>query len=176
MWIHSQQGHHVFTPKRALFDQDLAAEHLDRMPPSIPIKTTLVIDSWLVCEVPREEMMLCSGSDPESYITKYTLVHEEKRPQEPRPTAVTWGDGILLNWIPSRVGAWDGPSGYVQRVAAGGTYLNPAFSPCEGGFGVSLSHRLHSFMIIIKPTHPQNRQHIVTITHSNMKWTVLWGS
>ena len=29
-------------------------------------------------EVPRGEKMLCSGTDPESYITEYTLVYEEK--------------------------------------------------------------------------------------------------
>jgi len=29
-------------------------------------------------EVPRGEKMLFSGTDPESYITEYTLVYEEK--------------------------------------------------------------------------------------------------
>ena len=36
-----------------------------------------VIDSG--GEVPRGEKMLYSGTDPESYITEYTLVYEEKR-------------------------------------------------------------------------------------------------
>ena len=30
-------------------------------------------------EVPRGEKMLYSGTDPESYITEYTLVYEEQR-------------------------------------------------------------------------------------------------
>jgi len=30
------------------------------------------------CEVPRGEKMLYSGTDPESYITEYTLVYEDK--------------------------------------------------------------------------------------------------
>ena len=30
-------------------------------------------------EVPRREKMLYSGTDPESYITEYTLVYENKR-------------------------------------------------------------------------------------------------
>ena len=36
-----------------------------------------VIDSG--GEVPREEEMLYSGTDPESYITEYTLVYKEKQ-------------------------------------------------------------------------------------------------
>jgi len=31
-------------------------------------------DSWLVGEVPRGEKMLYAGTDPESYVTRYTLV------------------------------------------------------------------------------------------------------
>jgi len=38
----------------------------------------LVIDSGSG-EVPREEEMLYSGTDPESYITEYTLVYEDKQ-------------------------------------------------------------------------------------------------
>ena len=38
-----------------------------------------MIDSVLSGEVSRGEKMLYSGTDPESYITEYTLVYEEKR-------------------------------------------------------------------------------------------------
>jgi len=48
----------------------------------------MMIDSGLVGEVPRGEKMLYSGTDPESYITEYTSVYEEKRPaMGPRPEA-----------------------------------------------------------------------------------------
>ena len=36
-------------------------------------------------KVPREEKMLQSGTDPESYITEYTLVYEHKW-ESPAPT------------------------------------------------------------------------------------------
>jgi hypothetical protein len=32
-------------------------------------------------DFPRGEKMLSSGTDPESYITEYTLVYEEKKKQ-----------------------------------------------------------------------------------------------
>jgi len=36
-----------------------------------------MIDSGLVGEVSRGEKMLYSGTDPESYITEYTLIYED---------------------------------------------------------------------------------------------------
>ena len=43
-------------------------------------RTPVHLLSWLINsgEVPRGEKMLYSGTDPESYITEYTLVYEEK--------------------------------------------------------------------------------------------------
>jgi len=39
-----------------------------------------------VGEVPRGEKMLCSGTDPESYITEYVLVYEDKVDSHPGNT------------------------------------------------------------------------------------------
>ena len=42
-----------------------------------------LVDRLRVGEVPRGEKMLYSGTDPESYITEYTLVYEDQRQMEP---------------------------------------------------------------------------------------------
>ena len=48
-------------------------------------------------EVLLGEMMLHSGTDPESYITEYTLIHEEaagaKHPLQPSIRPLALGDG-----------------------------------------------------------------------------------
>ena len=47
-------------------------------------------------EVSRGENMLYSGTDPESYITEYTLVYEEKKLRFRFPAAPRMGDGYAV--------------------------------------------------------------------------------
>ena len=62
------------------------------MPRAIPIRADPVWqlsrdDRLRVGEVSRGEKMLDSGTDPESYITEYTVVYEDKR-RRASPAAV----------------------------------------------------------------------------------------
>ena len=61
-----------------------------------------LIDSGLVGEVPRGETILYSGTDPESYITEYTQVYEQKI----SPPVCSWkiSRGVLAK------GRGEGPS------------------------------------------------------------------
>ena len=55
-------------------------------------------------EVPRGEKMLYSGTDPESYITEDTLVHEDKIRASPIPGPLPCRTNIKTNFIQKHFG------------------------------------------------------------------------
>ena len=50
-------------------------------------------------EVPRGEKMLYSGTDPESYITEYTLVYEDKIRWLHQQARISSGVVFIMNTI-----------------------------------------------------------------------------
>ena len=84
--VHLFRGGLVCKAHGPLYHSVLGLRVIKKMKKKWGGRTRSTTQLWeMVGEVPRGEKMLCYGTDLESYITKHTSVHEEKR------TAKKWG-------------------------------------------------------------------------------------